>query len=217
MESIDNIVKIIADVSGKYSPYQVFNDWITCFGIAIANQVCTSKEIWQEREEKYLSVISKYDERERFLISDMCKLTAVAMEQEKMDILGYIFMISGAGNKGAGQFFSPTSVSELMARLVEEKIKQNGICTIHEPTIGSGGIVIELIKILEKRGVDYQKTIRVLGQDLDELAANMAYIQLSILGINAVIVQGDVLENPYNFKQTDEHLILRTPKNVGLL
>lgn len=55
-------------------------------------------------------------------------------------------------------------------------------------------------------------------QDLDWLAVYMTYIQISLLGINGIVAQGDTLKEPYNpARQYDERRILRTPGNTGAL
>ena len=59
--------------------------------------------------------------------------------------------------------------------LKEEKIRMT------EPSIGSGGMVIATAKYLKERGINYQKKLKVVGQDLDWLAVYMSYIQLYCL------------------------------------
>jgi hypothetical protein len=44
----------------------------------------------------------------------------------------------------------------------------------------------------------------------------MSYIQLSLLGIDAIIVQGDTLKEPYK-SGYPRGRVMRTPKNVGML
>jgi hypothetical protein len=45
----------------------------------------------------------------------------------------------------------------------------------------------------------------------------MTYLQLSLIGCRAIVVQGDTLSNPYDPKKTDPACILRTPAQTGAL
>jgi hypothetical protein len=78
-------------------------------------------------------------------------------------------------------------------------------------------MIIGAADILQERGVNYQPLMQVVAQDLDWLAVYMCYIQLSVLGIDAIVVQGDSLLYPYQKGVTPETHILRTPKNKGAL
>lgn len=67
-----------------------------------------------------------------------------------------------------------------------------------------------------KFATKYQKRLKVIAQDLDWLGVYMTYVQCSIIGIDAIVVQGDTLKEPYiegyPFKR-----ILRTPNHMGAL
>lgn len=217
------IVKIIKDISGKYSPYQIFRDWCECYAIAISN-ACTLHHhaVWKEREEKYKGIISKYDEKEVDALRNMTALYPMALEDKITDLLGEIYMESGAGNSATGQFFTPFHVSEMMARLQEHTIKEEyektGMIHLHEPSVGSGGMIIATAKVCKEMGINYQRKMKVVCQDLDWLAVYMTYIQISLLGINGIVAQGDTLKEPYNqARDFDERRILRTPANTGAL
>ena len=45
----------------------------------------------------------------------------------------------------------------------------------------------------------------------------MCYVQLSLFGINAVVVQGDTLAEPYTGDSYPQNRVFRTPRNMGLL
>lgn len=223
MEENKNYKKEIADtiqgISGKYNPYQIFRDWCEMYAISIQNScVLRHDAIWQHREDVYNSLWNKYDENEHDAFAKMTWLYAIALQNEIGDILGEIFMESGAGSASAGQFFTPFHVSEMVAKIgaSDKNILKEKKIHMTEPSIGSGGMVIATAKYLKERGINYQKKLKVVGQDLDWLAVYMSYIQLSLLGIDAVIVQGDTLSEPY-FKGYPKERTMRTPMNMGVL
>ena len=65
--------------------------------------------------------------------------------------------------------------------------------------------------------LDYQKKMYVVAQDLDWKGVYMCYLQLSLLGIKAVCIQGNTLEKLDVLKNVNKRNILRTPAEVGLM
>ena len=89
--------------------------------------------------------------------------------------------------------------------------------TINEPTCGGGGMIIAAADVLKRRGINYQRCMKVFAQDLDWKCVYMCYVQLSLLGVDAVVVQGDTLCDPYTGNNYPRSRIFRTPNNMGLL
>ena len=217
-EAERNILKRIERLAGKYNPYNIFNDWITMLGLSIAN-ACTAihGKVYNEREEWYMSIMNKYTKDEFDAFAEMTAYLVESLEEEMTDVLGGVFMLSGAGNDRLGQFFTPFHLSELNAKialdkmdLTEEKLK------INEPSSGGGGMIIATAKVLKDSGINYQKKMEVVAQDLDWLGVFMSYVQFSFLGINAIVAQGDTLMEPY-VKGYPEARVFRTPANKGVL
>ena len=214
---IDNINKL----SGKYTPYQIFTDWVTMLAIAIQNSCkLIHDKIYEEREETYKTIAKRYTEDELKILGDMCGALAIILEDRFSDVLGEIYMLSGCGCKKTGQFFTPYHLSYLTAKLVyEEHINQLGEdekIEINEPSTGGGGMLIAIAQVMKEKNINYQKRLHVIAQDLDWNGVYMTYIQLSLLGVKATVVQGDTLHEPYR-KGYDERRLFRTPTEMGLL
>lgn len=71
--------------------------------------------------------------------------------------------------------------------------------------------------VLKEKGINYQKAMDVVAQDLDWKGVYMCYLQLSLLGISAVCVQGNTLAEPYIPVKTEESNILYTPARMWVL
>lgn len=218
-QQIGEIVKIIKSVSGQYSPHQVFSDWVCMMALSIANS-CTlhRNKVYQDREDTFKLVASKYSETD---YEKLAEATAYLIEEmeEPRDVLGEIYMGGGFGSKSAGQFFTPFHLSEVMAELVYGKNlirANNGKYPMHEPSCGAGGMIIALANIMRRDGINYQRELEVIAQDLDWNCVYMCYVQLSLMGISAVVVQGNTLGEPYS-KETPESRVLYTPKKRGVL
>ena len=78
-------------------------------------------------------------------------------------------------------------------------------------------MVIAACKVLRDAGFDYQRRLDVVAQDLDWKGVYMTYLQLSLIGCRALVVQGDALEEPFDRKRTDPAHIFRTPAYMGAL
>ena len=78
-------------------------------------------------------------------------------------------------------------------------------------------MLIALCKILKERGINYQRKLEITAQDLDWNGVYMTYVQLSLLGAKATVVQGDTLCEPYVQGVTPGYRILRTPMKTGAL
>ena len=222
-EAKAEIVKRIQRISGSQSPYNIFSDWIECFALSIANtSMLIHNSVWQEREKRYKQIINKYSKEERIQFAEMCGLLTMAYEDGKDfrfgDILGEIYMESGSGNKHTGQFFTPYHVSLLTAEMsIPADYNGEKPIKINEPACGSGGMIVAAAEVLYRRGINFQRCMRVETQDLDWRAVYMCYVQLSLFGINAVVVQGDTLADPYTGSNYPRSRIFRTPNNMGML
>lgn len=213
-EEEKRILQTIAELSGSYTPYVIFSDWVKMMAITIQN-TCDQYhgELWKKREKAYLEVAAKYTDQEIKKLSYMMGLLNVAFEQNGInDYLGDIYMRSGAGSKSTGQFFTPFHLSVLTAQ-VGLKSADGSKINMREPSIGGGGMVLAAAKVLLEKGINYQRCLDVVGQDLDWNGVYMAYVQLSVIGIRATLYQGDSLQEGVIFPENT----LYTPARMGAL
>lgn len=218
MSHKENVVKMIQEISGSQSPYQVFSDFVTMLAISIANASTFHRDkVWQDREKRYCDIANKYKEPELLKMVEIKEELVASFDEKMGDILGEVYMESGAGNKYTGQFFTPFHVSEMTAAIsIPKDYHGEKVLNLHEPSAGAGGMIIASAKILRDMGLNYQKCMKVVAQDLDWLAVYMCYVQLSLYGIDAIVVQGDTLADPYR-KGFPRERMLRTPRNAGAL
>ena len=218
MDRKKDIIKIINIIAGKYSAYAVFPDWIRWCSLSISNS-CQwfHDQIWKDREQLYLDTIKRYTPEEGKKFLEMFNLLIETLE-EPTDVLGQIYMESGMGSKAAGQFFTPYHLSLACAKVAVQGVEpdKDGLYRINEPSCGGGGMIIAAAMALREQGIDYQRKMRVIAQDLGWKGVYMCYLQLSLLGINAVCVQGNTLSEPYAQGYPPER-VLHTPARRGLL
>ena len=222
MSNIDRkkeIIDTINKIAGKYSAYEVFTDWIRCMAMAITNSLSmVHGKLWEENEAAYKSTMEKYTLEEQKSLCAMMGYLVDTLEDGPDDVLGDIYMKSGMGSKAAGQFFTPFHLSELCAKMgVSEIPDDDSIIEINEPSCGGGGMILAAAKALGEMGVNWQQRMKVVAQDLDWKGVYMCYVQLSLLGIKAVCVQGNTLTEPYDIRKTERSHMLFTPAWMGVL
>ena len=132
----------------------------------------------------------------RNLLEDFHDLDLRPSQLGSADIIGdaYEYMIanfaSSAGKKG-GEFFTPSQVSELVARLVEPKENDR----IYDPTCGSGGLLLKAYKMVPSGKA------AVYGQELNAQTWALCTMNMFLHGMDdARIWQGDTLSNPQNIE-----------------
>lgn len=219
--------KIIAEIdsiSGAHSPYEVFSDWVRCCSLSICNTVhLIHDEVWQQRDRDYVDTIKRYPDGTEYRFAGMFCMLGDLLSEEMTDALGEIYMEAGMGSKSAGQFFTPFHVAELTAKMATQgsiksfKSGMTKLITLTEPSVGGGGMVIATAKVLKEAGINYQKYLDVVAQDLDWKGVYMTYLQCSLLGIKATVVQGNTLSAPFDVKRTHPRHVMKTPAKMGAL
>lgn len=81
---------------------------------------------------------------------------------------------------------------------IQEKIAREGIATISGPACGSAGMIIVYAECLLEDDVNPSAPLFASCIDIDPIAADMAFIQLSLLGIAAEVVTGNTLTMQFN-------------------
>ena len=194
------VVRLIHEAAYSKSARNVFSDFVEMFAISISNSVNPKERDMRER--RYLDIIKSYDKRHQQLFPKMCGELVMALDERLRtsgpeDILGPIFHELGLYSNTSGQFFTPQPIADLMAMMVcgneQQVIKEQGYIRVCEPTCGSGVMVTSMCKFMMKNGLNYNRELLVEATDIALICVHMAYIQLSLYGIPAVVIHGNTL------------------------
>lgn len=173
----------------------VFRDFVRAGAIALRNRC--DRHGSDQREAEYLRIAEAYGSDGMMRFSWALGATALGLAARRCDFLGEIFMDLGAGNRHAGQFFTPYDMSSLTAAAtlgnVAEAVEKQGFVTVLDPACGSGSLLLAAAHHCADQGLDPSANVHLTGQDLSETAVHMAYIHLTFLGVPAVVVHGDTL------------------------
>lgn len=123
---INEIVNEINSLSGTYSGYDIFSDWVKSLALSISNSTDQFHgRVWNHREEEYLSIVRKHGPETMLGFAELSGMLTMALEEEIQDVLSEVYMAAGLGNKNTGQFFTPFHVSEAVASLAVPKKYQS--------------------------------------------------------------------------------------------
>lgn len=213
-KSKKEIKKIIHGMAGKYSTYNIFRDFIILAACTISNHCDMSQ--WDKREKMYMDTIAKYSREEVNEFPKMIGLMIMAYQSRMGDFIGELYMSMEFGDKHTGQFFTPYHVSKLVSDLTYKDKEDDPIITINEPSCGSGGMIVAFAETMKANDRNYQTDLRVICNDLDFDAVKMCYIQLSLLGIDAIVYQKNTLapldDPPGEVWYTPIHLLNKVRK-----
>src|ERR1035437_2537507 len=118
------------------------------------------------------------------------------------DILGDAYeylmkLFASESGKSKGQFYTPSEVSRILARVIGIGQTTNKTPTVYDPTCGSGSL---LLKVADET----DQNVRLFGQEMDNATAGLARMNM-ILHDNAtaLIVRENTLSTPL-FKDGDK-------------
>jgi hypothetical protein len=144
---------------------------------------------------------------------ELLALLVVAMEFETADHLGTLFHDLALHKTWKGQFFTPYNLCQMMASMAfgddaKETIDRRGFITAAEPACGSGAMVIALADAMKSEGLNYQRQLHVTATDVDIRCVHMAYVQLSLMHIPAIIVHGNTITmEQFGIWHTPAHIL----------
>ncbi|MDE7247811.1 MAG: N-6 DNA methylase [Lachnospiraceae bacterium] len=186
----------------RYSKWQIWNDFLSLSAISLANVMPVPEK--EEREKLYFSIIGSYQKEDQEVFPKMLELVVLALEENpEQDFLGSLYHHLGLHQEQKGQFFTPYHICHFMSELQfagdekEEQLKEKGYISVNDPACGAGAMLIAFANVAKKHGINYQKQVLFVAQDIDRTAAMMCYIQLSLLGCPAIVIIGDSLAKPF--------------------
>ncbi|EAU53742.1 type I restriction-modification system subunit M [Mariprofundus ferrooxydans] len=137
------------------------------------------------------------DKKLRDLISHYSKYRLRNEDFEKPDLLGtaYEYLIKmfadSAGKKG-GEFYTPSEVVRLLVSL----LKPEAGMRVYDPTVGSGGMLIQTRNYLASHG-ENPRDLALYGQEMNLNTWAICKMNMFLHGVfNADIRKGDTLRDP---------------------
>lgn len=193
----DELIDEIRTLAQSQGLNTVFTTFLEITATSIAAQM--DPENAAEREKRYEEIASGMKPEVLNSYARMFALLVLATrtrEDDPCDILGDIYHELRLNNEWNGQFFTPDNVCRMMAQMVnpiDESGDKEEPVTINEPACGSGTMIIGAVWAMKRKNFDIQRRSFFVAQDIDIRCVWMAYIQLSLYRIPAVVIHGNTL------------------------
>lgn len=186
-------IKTANNIAPRMGRWDIVSDFATLARCAIINNSTPFRS--DDYEKEYMRIIGKYEKDEAKGFSHMLALVYMAQSDNDGDFLGECLMEMEMGNKDMGQFFTPYSVCQAMAKMtlgdVSENAKRKGYLSFSEPAAGGGAMIIASANELKTLhpGVE----CFAVCTELSSLTADLCYINLTASQIPAQVINGNTL------------------------
>jgi hypothetical protein len=172
---------------------EVFRDFVTL----TASELDLVRIHSPESRARCSQITARYKPADIDRMHTLFALLVQALSEAHQDFLGSVYMELELGADEMGQYFTPHHVSSLLAQLAAgELLAQLKSCpyiSLQEPTSGAGGMIIAFAEIMLGAGLNPATQLQAITIDIDLLAADMTFVQLSLLGIPAIVNTGNTL------------------------
>lgn len=168
---------------------------------------------WIHEAISLVELFQKKNKRLSDILNGINSINFGNFEENDIDAFGdaYEFLISNyASNAGksGGEFFTPQTVSKLLARLV--MVGKDKINKVYDPTCGSGSLLLQMKKQYE----DHILEDGFFGQEINMTNYNLARMNMFLHNINYNnfdIKRGDTLLNPQHLEEKPFDAIVSNP------
>src|ERR1039458_4804252 len=170
--------KLLEPLARVHDTRRVFDAFVTLAACALAVKT---------REEEYLEIARHWQREYLDLFAQALGALILEMETKPFeDVLGgyYLeFALSCKGQQWNGEFHTPTTICDLMARVTLgdlDQLPQGRPITVCEPACGAGAMILSLAKALP---AEARSRLRVTAIDINKTACDMCFINTTLWGI----------------------------------
>jgi type I restriction enzyme M protein len=182
------LTKTLQKIAGRHHFTNVFDDFM---------QMAICAFSMRRMEEVYLNIASKYNPEEMMLfcqaLAEMVNeyTNGMCNDGSWVDLLGNVFEETNSSftASNSGQFFTPPTVCDMMARLTGGSEEcENGI-TVNDCACGSGRNLIAHSRLHPNNRFN----AFYVGQDMDRRCVNMCVLNFFMYGMRGIVIHMDTL------------------------
>ncbi|ECD8921207.1 N-6 DNA methylase, partial [Salmonella enterica] len=192
---VQRFVSLFNQTAPDANRWQVFSDFVHMAACSLYNAIHRDEAY----EADYMQRVARYSAEDAHNMSRLLAEVIQGLEFCPTDFLGQIFMNLELGNARHGQYFTPYNVCYTMSRMtLSDRLSvltsgERDFITVSDPACGAGGMIVAMAEAMLEAGFNPQKQMMVYCVDIDPVAAMMCYIQLSLMGIPAIVATGNSL------------------------
>ena len=176
--------KILHQIAHRTHVHNVFNDFL---------QMCVSAFCFGKDEENYNECAKRYDKEQIKLFGDA--LGALMLDYtDKVDtsgswddVIGSLYEELELSNPRTGQFFTPKSICDLMAKMTDSGLKEG---TVNDPSSGSSRNLVAHSRL----NINNRYNFTYIAQDLDVRCCLMSVINMVIFGMKGYVIHCDTIQ-----------------------
>ncbi|MBW4473946.1 MAG: SAM-dependent methyltransferase [Stenomitos rutilans HA7619-LM2] len=193
--------RILEQLAGHKRPYEIFRDWAEMAAISVHQLPYHAGErpvdaVFEGLEQQFSEREQRYTPEERKTLSHLFALTMEGLATPN-DFLGELYCELGFTNTNSGQFFTPYTVSRMIAHMqmgnMEAIVREKGVITVEDPACGAGGMLVAATEEALSQGLDPRQILQFYATDIDRDCFNMTYLQLSLLEVQGTVRHGNTL------------------------
>ena len=192
--------KNLENLSHRHDTRKVFDAFVRLSACVLAAQT---------REEEYLEEAKKWERTELDAFAEALGALVNEMQGKPFkDLIGGHYMefaLSHKGQQWNGEFHTPKTVCDLMARMfMGESFPAEGPITVCEPACGAGAMILSIGEVCPP---EVRRRLRVTAIDINRTACDMAFINTTLWGIPTRVIHGNTLSNEYWSAWSNIHYI----------
>lgn len=191
----DRVKQLLLQVGQHKGRWQVFRDFVALAALDLSAAADPAQRATRDPEAK--AIADRYSESELSKLHEAFAHVVMGLEARPHDFLGSLYMLMELGDAWKGQFFTPYEVCLLMAKInlhgAQQEVSEKGFVVVNDPCVGGGAMLIAMAQALRDEGINYQRHMHAVAQDIDITAVHMAYVQLSLLYVPALVIHGNSL------------------------
>ncbi len=184
----NDLVKLLGQIGERRSPLEAFRAFVKASACAVALQT---------REDEYLEEIRRWDRQSIEGFVEGFAMLVAAMDADPFhDQLGPVYMELGSqsSQKWSGEFYTPPDLCELIATMTmgDLEVSPDKPLEVLEPCCGAGAMILPMGKHLVDQGLS-PLNMRATCVDVNALACDMCYVNLTLSMIPATVIHGNSL------------------------
>lgn len=195
---ITELTNEIRQLGRQYGLNVVFTTFLELMANSLASQ--TDPLNADKRAKRFREMLADMPKELQGEYGKLCMMLFLAVhscKNDPVDVLGTVYHDLRLNSEWNGQYFTPDDASRLMAMITfgaqKGNLTEEDVFTVNEPTCGSGTMLIAMAWTMLQENYDYTSKCLCVAQDIDIRCVWMAYIQLALYRIPAVVIHGDVL------------------------
>jgi type I restriction-modification system DNA methylase subunit len=194
--------KLLGSISRQSDFRRTFDSFVRLAACCLAAQT---------REPEYLEEAKHCEKADLELLSQALGALVLEMESKPFeDVLGGYYMefaLSSKGQQWGGEFHTPKTVADLMARMTVgdlESLPPDRPITVCEPACGAGAMILSLGQACPP---EVRRRLRVTAIDINRTACDMTFINTTLWGIPTRVIHGNSLSSEYWSAWSNIHYI----------